>query len=131
MRRPLPLAFLAILVVGCSGPALPNGYEVSESATNREWLRAPDGTLVHPGLLSALFAENDRLIGVFHPATGGGEPVGYPPLNGDCLVALQIDTTDGGVRQIEVTEAYSRGSAMKRVWSSDRPCDQASSSMSQ
>ena len=130
LRRLLPILIAATLF-GCSGTTLPNGYEISKSPTNREWLKAADGTLVHPGLLSALFAENDRLIGIFHPATGGGELVGQRPLNGDCLVALEIDTRDGSVRQIQVAEARSQGSEMERVWSSGRPCGQASSSMSQ
>ena len=55
---------------------------------------------------------------VYRVATlrAGGEPVAYRPLNGDCLVALQIDTTAGKVQQIGVTDAYSIGSAMERVW---------------
>ena len=120
-----------MLLAACGSPSLPNGYAISKSATNREWLQSPDGTLVYGGLIADLFQDDGRLVGVFQPATSGGIAVGYNPLGEDCLVALQIETATADIRQIRVADAYSRGSTMQHVWSSARKCLQASSSTSQ
>jgi hypothetical protein len=112
----------ALSVAGCARAHLPGGYSVEESATDREWLKRPNGTLVTGGLVKALYKDEDTLVLIAHAASEDGKAVPPLPMDGSCFVAMLIKPRQGGEQQIPLARAQILAKGMTEVIATNRPC---------
>ena len=114
----LPL-FAALAIIACS-ETLPGGYTVRHADKGKAWLRNPDGTLAHGGLLKDLYRDDRRILLI--ALAEGGEAGGRMPMDGTCYIALLIYAPDQRVHQVSVPEAAKQTEKMSLVESYKRPC---------
>lgn len=113
---------LLLMLVGCGDVPLAGGYSIEQSATNKEWLKDPEGMMVAPGLIQRLYKGKDSLLLIAFAASTGGEPLPPYPVDQTCLVALLIDTNTGQTMQIAIAKATELAERMERVIVRNRPC---------
>jgi hypothetical protein len=123
MVRRLLFALAAINIGGCSAPpSLPGGYSVSYGDRGKAWLENPDGTMAHGALIKQLFKDDRHILLISFAATSGGEIDGPRPLDGNCYVALLIDSKERQMRQVRLSEAHQLASHMSLVEFSNGGC---------
>jgi hypothetical protein len=121
----LMIALLATGACGVSrGEPLPGGYSVSYADRGKAWLVNPDGTTAHAALIKQLFKRDGYVLLVTYAATYGGKVEGPRPLDGNCYIALLIETDRQQVRQVRLAEAHQLAAKMELVASYARGCVQ-------
>jgi hypothetical protein len=121
--RTIPLVGLTVLAVGgCAAEKLPNGYTISQSPMNKEWLQDPDGMIVTPGLIERLFLDRNRIIVIAQAAHSGGSAIPPLPIDNSCLIALSINTETRKVDQITLAEANRLTANLTELVSHNRGC---------
>jgi hypothetical protein len=115
---------MALLLGACSiaGPSLPGGYAVRYADRGKAWLANPDGTLAHGALIKELYSDDRHILLISFAETIDGEVGGPRPLDGNCYVALMIDSQSRQMGQVRLYEAKQLASRMSRVESYDRGC---------
>lgn len=121
MKRASLLILCALGMVGCS-PALPNGYAVIHADRGKAWLTNPDGTLAHGALIKQLFKGDRHILMITFAATLGKQVDGPRPLDGNCYIALLIDTDKQRMKQVRLAEAHEIAAGMSIVEAYDRGC---------
>ena len=118
------IGIMALLLGACgiAGTSLPDGYAVRHGDRGTAWLANPDGTLAHPALIKQLFRDDRRILLITFAATYEGKVEGPRPLDGNCYVAISIETREHRMSQVRLAEANSLAAAMTLVESSDRGC---------
>ena len=118
------LGLVAMFLGACStaGPSLPGGYAVQYGDRGKAWLANPDGTITHAALIKELYSDPSAILLISFAATYVGEVEGPRPLDGNCYIALMIDTRSRQRRQVRLHEAKSLARRMSRVESFDRGC---------
>jgi hypothetical protein len=123
MFRPLLLTLATIAIGGCSpSSTLPGGYTISYGDRGKAWLKNPDGTIAHAGLIKRLYRDEKRILLVAHPVSYGGEAAPPYPLDENCYVALLVDASTQRMRQIHLAKADHLAARMSEVESYERPC---------
>ena len=114
---------LLLAIAGCSDvESLPGGYSILYADHGKAWLRNPDETLTHGGIVRDAYRDGERILIVAFPEMSGGEEAGRMPLDDTCWVALLIDASKHRVRQIKMAEAAKISRKMSVVFTSDLPC---------
>lgn len=118
------LCILAAVSIGAcdASPTLPNGYEISHGGGAKAWLKRPDGTFAHAGLIKDVYADEKHILMIALPVRYGGKAAPPFPLDGNCYVALMIDASTGRRRQIHMAEGKRLAARMSRVANYERPC---------
>lgn len=119
MKRLILLVLGSLSVAGCN-PSLPNGYSVTYGDRGKVWLSNPDHTIAHGAEIKRLYRDDRQLLLITEAAAIGGEVIGPRPLDGDCYVALLIDTDQERMRQVRMAEADRLSASMTLVESSGR-----------
>ena len=101
---------------------LPGGYSIHFGGSGKAWLRRPDATLAHGALIKQLFKDDRHVLLITFTATLGGEADGPRPLDGNCYIALLIDTKRRHTRQVRLAEARELATKMDPVLSSEQGC---------
>lgn len=111
------LSLLAALVLGgCeTSPSLPGGYTVSYADRGKAWLKNPDGSMTHGGVIKRLLHDERRILLIAFPVSYGGEAAPPYPLDDSCYVALLVDGPTQRVRQIRLAEAERLAARMSQV----------------
>jgi len=117
-----PLWFLTVLTVTACSPSLPNGYAVIDRDRGKSWLANPDGTIVHGAVIKQLFIDGQHILLVAPAAVIDGSIDGPRPLDGNCYIALLIDSRDQRTRQLRLAEARRLAANMTLVASSNPGC---------
>jgi len=102
--------------------SLPGGYSVLYADHGKAWLRNPDGTLAHGGIVKDLYQDRARILVVAFPEGAEGEAAGRMPIDDTCWVALLVDASKRRVQQIKVADAAKLMQKMSVVTTSDIPC---------
>jgi hypothetical protein len=121
MKSGLLLLLCAFALIGC-GPKLPDGYSINYGDRGKAWLEDPEGSLVHPGIIDQILIGNRQILLIAFVAGLDGEVEGPRPLDGNCYVALLVDTDRKQVRQIRLSEAERLASGMTSIESYNRKC---------
>jgi hypothetical protein len=122
IRRAALLPLLALVGLGGCGESLPGGYTIHSADRGKAWLRNPNGTLAHGALIKQLFKDDRHVLLVTFAATVDGEVDGLRPLDGNCYIALLIETDRRRMRQVRLSEARRLAAKMEEVASSARSC---------
>lgn len=113
---------LAYLATSRCSPVLPNGYTIISADRGKSSLANPDGTLVHGALIKQLFHSERQILLITFVATIEGEVEGPRPMDGNCYVALLIDSQTRTTRQVRLAEARHLAADMVMVEASNRKC---------
>jgi hypothetical protein len=114
---------LTLVLLACSNePTLPGGYAISFGDRGKTRLQNPDGTLAHGAIVKRLHTDGRDILLISFAATSAGEVVGPRPLDGNCFIALLIDSKEQQVRQVRLDEASRLASRMALVDSSNLGC---------
>jgi len=114
---------LLLAVAGCGDvESLPGGYSLLYADHGKAWLRNPDGTLTHGGIVKDAYQDRARILIVAFPEMSGGDAAGLMPIDDTCWVALLIDASKHRVQQIKVADAGKISQKMSVVRTSDLPC---------
>jgi|GEM_PF-6949548 len=118
------MSLAALLSAGCGNarPSLPGGYAVQHGDRGKAWLANPDGTIAHAALVKQLFSDGRHILLISFAATHGGAVEGPRPLDGNCYIALMIDSRSGQVGQVRLDEARRLAGRMSMIESYDRRC---------
>jgi hypothetical protein len=121
--RTILLVGLTVLAVGgCAAEELPDGYTISQSAMNKEWLQDPDGMIVTPGLIQRLFRGRNRIVVIAKAAYSGGSAIPPFPIDNSCFIALSINTETRQIDQITLAEANRLSANLTEIVSHNRGC---------
>jgi hypothetical protein len=114
---------MSLVLSACSNePSLPGGYAISFGDRGKTWLQNPDGTLAHGAIIKRLHTDGRDILLISFASTSAGETVGPRPLDGNCYIALLIDSKEQRIRQVRLDEANRRASRMALVDSSNLDC---------
>lgn len=116
------LSLLAALATAACSPSLPNGYTVIVGDRGKSWLANPDGTLVHGALIKQLYSDSRHILLIAPADSIDGEIEGPRPLDGNCYVALMIDSRNGRTKQLRLAEAHRLAAQMTLIETSDSGC---------
>jgi hypothetical protein len=118
------IGLIALLTGACGivGPSLPGGYSVQYGDRRKVWLGNPDGTITHGALIKELYSDDRHILLISFPTTYGGEVEGPRPLDGNCYIALLIDSRSSQMRQVRLPEARRLATRMRMIESSRREC---------
>ena len=118
------LAVVALLLGACSvaGPPLPGAYAVHYGDRGKAWLANPDGMIAHGALIKQLFSDGRHILLISFATTYGGQIKGPRPLDGNCYIALLIDSRTRDVRQVRLSEANHIAGTMSIVETYERGC---------
>lgn len=105
-----------------SAPPLPDGYTIHYGHRGQAWLTNPDGTLTHPARIKQLFSGGGQILLITFAATYGGAVAGPRPLDGNCYVALLIDSRRQRMRQVRLGDAERIVKDMTEIESSTLHC---------
>ena len=108
-------------MTACS-PSLPNGYVVIDRDRGKSWLANPDGTIVHGAAIKELFIAERHILLLAPAGVVEGVIDGPRPLDGDCYIALLINSRDHRTRQVRLAEARLLAADMTPVRSFNRGC---------
>jgi len=121
--RTISLVGLTVLAfAGCAAEKLPNGYTISQSPMNKEWLQDPDGIIVTPGVIQRLFLDRNIIIVIAKSAHSGDSAIPPFPIDNSCFIALSINTETRKIDQITLAEANRLGANMTEIVSHNRAC---------
>lgn len=125
--RPLVIVLIGLIALltgacGIFGPSLPGGYSVSYGDRGKIWLANPNGTMAHGALIKELYSDDRHILLISFPTMYGRVVEGPRPLDGDCYIALLIDSQSGQMRQERLAEARRLATRMRMVESSGREC---------
>jgi len=116
---------LLLAIAGCSDvESLPGGYSILYADHGKAWLRNPDETLTHGGIVKDVYQDRARILVVAFPEMSGGEAAGRMPIDDTCWVALLVDASKHRVQQIKIADAAKLSQKMSVVTTSDLPCHQ-------
>jgi hypothetical protein len=114
---------LLLAIAGCNDvESLPGGYSILYADHGKAWLRNPDETLAHGGILKDVYQDRTRILVVAFPEMSGGNVAGRMPIDDTCWVALLIDAPKHRVQQIKVADVAKLSQKMSVVTASDLPC---------
>ena len=116
------LPVLLIGACGIFGPSLPGGYSVSYGDRGKIWLANPDRTMAHGALIKELYSDDRYILLISSPTSYGGVVEGPRPLDGNCYIALLIDSRSGEMRQVRLAEARRVATRMRMIESSRGGC---------
>ena len=123
MKAKASSLLLLLAIAGCSDvESLPGGYSILYADHGKAWLRNPDETLTHGGIVKDAFQDRARILVVAFPEMSEGEGAGRMPIDGTCWVVLLIDASKHRVQQITVADAARISQKMSVVFTSDLPC---------
>ena len=117
-----PLLLLLAIAICSDVESLPGGYSILYADHGKAWLRAPDGTLTHGGILKDAYQDRASILVVALPEMTGGEAAGRMPIDDTCWVALLIDASRHRVQQIKIADAAKLSQSMSVVMTSKLPC---------
>jgi hypothetical protein len=123
-RDKVVMGLVALLTGACGifGPSLPGGYSVSYGDRGKIWLAKPNGMMAHGALIKELYSDDRHILLISFPTSYGGVVEGPRPLDGNCFIALMIDSRSGQMRQVRLAEARRLASRMQMIESSGREC---------
>ena len=115
---------LLLAIAGCSEVEnLPGGYSILYADHGKAWLRNPDETLTHGGIVKDVYQDRAHILVVAYPQMlSDGEAAGRMPIDDTCWVALLIDASKHRVQQIKFADAAKLMPKMSAVTTSDIPC---------
>ena len=115
---------LLLAIAGCSEvESLPGGYSILYADHGKAWLRNPDETLTHGGIVKDAYRDAARILIVAFPEVAEDKAdEGRMPIDDTCWVALFIDASKHRVRQIKMADAAKISRKMSVVFTSDLPC---------
>ena len=123
MKVKASLLLLLLAITGCSDvEILPGGYSILYADHGKAWLRNPDETLTHGGILKDAYQDRASILVVAFPEMSGGEALGRMPIDDTCWVALLVDASKHRVQQIKIADAARLSQKMSVVFTSDIPC---------
>jgi hypothetical protein len=116
------LAALLTGACGIVGPSLPGGYSVRYGDRGKIWLANPDRTMTHGALIKELYSDDRQILLISFPTMYGGVVEGPRPLDGNCYIALLIDSRSRQMRQVRLAEARRLATRMRMIESSRGGC---------
>lgn len=123
MKAKASPVLLLLTIAGCSDvESLPGDYSILYADHGKAWLRNPDETLTHGGILKDVYQDGARILVVAFPEMSGSEAAGRMPLDDTCWVALLIDASKHRIQQIKIADAAKLSQKKSVVTTSDLPC---------
>jgi hypothetical protein len=117
------LGVAALVLEGCNGSlSLPGGYAVQYGDRGKAWLANPDGTMAHGAVINQLYSDGRNLLLISFAAVVEGAIDGPRPRDGNCYIALLIDSQTRQIRQVRLNEAKLMASRMKIIEDYQREC---------
>jgi hypothetical protein len=90
----------------------------------KAWLANPDGTRTHGTVIKALYSGGRHLLLISAAGVVEGEIDGPRPLDGNCYIALLIDSQTRQTRQVHLGEANRIAVRMRMIEDYPRGCSQ-------
>lgn len=88
----------------------------------KAWLANPDGTIAHGALIKQLHSDGRNLLLISFAGVVEGQIDGPRPLDGNCYVALLIDSRTRQTRQVRLDEAERVAARMTLIEAYERGC---------